>query len=118
MQAQQTIGLRFRLSITGGVGYITQTSAQDLNTNIVTVDLSAYYSLNETFSTNGGLTLAFDNAFGDRTGYFLSVLARLGDYADIDLRAERNIFNEQSELAILGGSYVESIFRVTISKSW
>lgn len=118
ISGQQTIGFTFPLSLTAGLGYISQSSAQDLDTDILTVDFSGYYSLNEMFSTSGGLTLAFDNTFGDRTGYFLSVLARLGDYADIDLRVERNLFSEQAVPALLGGSYVENIFRVTISKSW
>jgi hypothetical protein len=118
INASQTISFLFPLSLTGGLGWIRQTSVQSPSTTIITVDLSAYYSFNNILSANGGINLALDEVYGTRSGYFLGVTARLGNYADIDIRAERNIFNEQFQPPVLGGSYVENIFRATISKYW
>jgi len=118
INALQSITFRFPLSVSGGMGYIAQTSSQAPEATIWTIDLAGNYALNEIFSTSAGITLALDDTNGDRTGYFISILARLGDYADIDLRAERNRFNEFSTPPTLGGSYQENIFRVVVSKVW
>lgn len=116
--ALQSISFQFPLSVSGGLGYIAQTSTQAPDATIWTIDLSGNYALSEIFSASAGITLALDNTNGDRNGYFVSILARLGDYADIDLRAERNQFNEFATPPVLGGSYSENIFRVVVSKVW
>jgi hypothetical protein len=114
----QTISFSFPLSLSAGLGYIVQTAVQDVSNNICTVDFSGSYSISDMFSTNAGLTLAFDQTYGTRTGYFLSALIRLGDAADIDIRAEHNLFNELVNPAVLGGSYSENVFRITVGKVW
>lgn len=114
----QSLTFAFPLSTNLGVGIIQQAAAQTPTNSIYTVDLSGSYSVSDWFSTNAGTTLAFDQTNGTRTGYFLSALIRLGDAADIDIRAEHNIFKELQVPAILGGSYSENIFRITIGKVW
>lgn len=114
----QSLSFTYPLTLSAGLGNITQVAAQTPTNNIFTIDGSASYAMSEMFSTSGGVTLAFDQTYGTRSGYFLSVLARLGDVADIDLRAEHNIFNEQVIPPVLGGSYAENIFRLTIGKVW
>jgi hypothetical protein len=116
--ALQSISFQFPLSLSGGLGYIAQTSTQAPDATIWTIDVSGNYALSEIFSASAGITLALDDTNGDRNGYFVSILARLGDFADIDVRAERNRFNEFSAPPVLGGSYEENVFRVVISKVW
>ena len=118
ISAMQSLAFTFPLSISAGLGYIIQNSAQPPSTSIITVDGSANYALSDWFSAQGGLNLAFDDVFGTRTGFYAGILMQLGDFADIDIRAERNIFNEQFQPPTLGGSYAESLFRVTVSKVW
>jgi hypothetical protein len=114
----QSVSFTFPLTLSVGVGNITQAAAQTPTNNIFTTDFSANYAISDWFTTNGGITLAFDETYGTRSGYFLSVLMRLGQFADIDLRAEHNIFNELVVPPVLGGSYSENIFRVTVGKVW
>lgn len=114
----QSITFRFPLTLSGGLGFIQQSSVQASTNNIYTIDVSGSYSTSDWFTTNAGVTLALDQTYGARSGYFLSALIRLSDYADIDLRAEHNIFNERVVPPVLGGSYSENIFRITIGKVW
>lgn len=114
----QSIAFVFPLSITLGLGIIQQTSGVDADASIITGDGSFAYAFDDIFSANGGLTLAFDNTYGDRVGFQLGLTAHFEDIADVDIRAERSIFDERFTPAVLGGSYQENIFRVVVSKSW
>lgn len=114
----QSLSFTIPLTLSAGLGYIVQKMPLEDATSIVTVDGAAAYAISESFSTSGGVTLAFDSMYGTRSGFYLSLLAQLGDYADIDLRVERNIFNESVIPPVLGGSYTENIFRLTIGKIW
>jgi len=114
----QTIGFVFPVSLTAGLGYITQNATAQAANDIVTVDVSGSYLAMETWSNSAGLNLAFDALNGTRVGFFLATTLPLGEFAVIDLRLERNIFNELITPPVLGGSYKEVIFRATISKSW
>ena len=118
INATQSVTFAIPLTASIGLGYIAQTSVQTPSTKIITTDFSAGYTIADMITPSVGLTLAFDETFGTRTGYFVSVLGRLGQVADVDVRVERNIFTEIINPAVLGGSYNENIFRVTISKSW
>ncbi len=120
ISAMQSLTFTFPLTVGVGLGYIIQNSAQPPSTSIVTVDGNANYAVSTWFSTQAGLTLAFDDTFGTRTGYYLGVLAQLGDVADIDIRAERNLFTATSAVQPppLGQGYSENLFRVTVSKVW
>ncbi len=113
----QSVSLRIPLTLNAGVGFIEQTAAQTSSTTY-TIDVGAAYSALDWLSVNGGSTLALDQVNGTRAGYFLSALVRLGDYADIDIRAEHNIFKELGIPPLYGGSYSENIFRITIGKIW
>jgi hypothetical protein len=117
-QIMQTINFVFPLSISAGGGYIEQQSSQAPTATIVTVDGGLNYQISDMISASGTITLALDQVYGNRTGYSLGFTAILPDIADIDLRAERNIFNEFFNPAVLGGNYTENIFRLTISKQW
>lgn len=101
-----------------GLGYIQQTSAQTPSTSILTADGSGGYSFTDALTLNAGLNLAFDETYGTRTGFFISFMARIENIADIDLRAEQNIFTQKFTPALLGGGYRENLFRLTISKMW
>lgn len=114
----QSISFVFPLSLNLGLGIIQQTSASTEDATIITGDGSFAYSFDDVLSANGGLTLAFDKTYGDRVGFQLGITAHFEDIADIDLRAERSIFDERFTPAVLGGSYQESVFRVVISKTW
>jgi len=114
----QTIGFVFPLSLTAGLGYITQNATAQAANDIITVDASGSYLAMESWSNSAGLNLAFDALNGTRVGFFLATSLPLGELAVIDLRLERNIFNELVTPPVLGGSYKEVIFRGTISKSW
>lgn len=114
----QSIAFVFPLSITVGLGIIQQTSAVDADASIITGDGSFAYSFDDILSANGGLTLALDHTYGDRVGFQLGITAHFEDIADVDIRAERSIFDERFTPAVLGGSYQENIFRVVVSKSW
>lgn len=118
LNLMQSVSFAFPLTANLGFGLIQQTAAQTPTNNIYTIDVSGSYSMADWFSTTAGTTLALDQTYGNRTGYFLSALIRLGDAADIDIRAEHNIFNELVTPAVLGGSYAENIFRITIGKVW
>lgn len=118
VNAMQTIGFQIPLSVSGGLGYITQNATAQAANNIITVDLSGTYTAMETWNNSAGLTLAFDQLNGTRTGFYLATTLPIDNYAVIDLRLERNIFNEKVVPPVLGGSYQEVIFRGTISKSW
>ncbi len=114
----QSLAFSFPLSITFGLGIIQQTSAAEADASILTGDGSFAYAFDDVLSANGGITLALDRTYGDRVGFQLGVTAHFEDIADIDLRAERSIFDERFTPAVLGGSYQESVFRVVVSKSW
>jgi len=114
----QSLAFSFPLSITFGLGIIQQTSAAEADASILTGDGSFSYAFDDVLSANGGITLALDRTYGDRVGFQLGVTAHFEDIADIDLRAERSIFDERFTPAVLGGSYQESVFRVVVSKSW
>ena len=114
----QSLAFVFPLSLSFGLGLIQQTSAVSADATIITGDGSFAYSFDDALSANGGITLALDRTYGDRVGYQLGITAHFEDIADIDLRAERSIFDERFTPAVLGGSYQESVFRVVVSKSW
>lgn len=116
--ASQSLAFAFPLSVTLGLGLIEQTSAVEADATIVTGDGSIAYAFDDVLSANGGITLALDRTYGDRVGYQLGITAHFEDIADIDLRAERSIFDERFTPAVLGGSYQESVFRIVVSKSW
>lgn len=118
INATQTLGFRIPLSLTASLGYIAQTAVQTLSTSIITTDVSGSYNFSEMFASSAGVSLAFDDTYGTRSGFFLSAQARLWDYADVDLRIERNIFNERLTPAQLGGGYQENIIRFTVGKAW
>jgi hypothetical protein len=82
------------------------------------VDGSAAYTLWEVATMSGGLSLALEAERSNRAGFFFSMNAPLGDVAVVDIRAERTLFAERVNPAILGGSYNETILRASISKSW
>ena len=115
----QSLAFAFPLSLTVGLGLIQQASGSaEADATIVTGDGSFAYSFDDVLSANGGLTLALDRTYGNRVGYSLGITAHFEDIADVDLRAERSIFDERFTPAVLGGSYQESVFRVVVSKSW
>lgn len=113
----QSLSFVFPLNITFGGGIIEQRS-ESASTAVVTGDVSGSYSIDDVLSVNAGLTLALDQQAGDRIGYSVGVTARIGDIADIDLRAERSVFDERMLPPVLGGSYREGIIRLVVSKSW
>lgn len=113
----QSLSFVFPLNITFGGGIIEQRS-ESASTAVVTGDVSGSYSIDDVLSVNAGLTLALDQQAGDRIGYSVGVAARIGDIADIDLRAERSVFDERMLPPVLGGSYREGIIRLVVSKSW
>ena len=113
----QSLAFVFPLNISCGLGVIRQ-QTEGFATTIVTTDASAAYALSDILSASGGITLALDSEQGDRMGFSLSINARIPDIADVDIRAERSLFQEYAVPAMLGGSYRENIVRVTVSKSW
>jgi hypothetical protein len=113
----QSLSFVFPLNITFGGGIIEQRS-ESASTAVVTGDVSGSYSIDDVLSVNAGLMLALDQQAGDRIGYSVGVAARIGDIADIDLRAERSVFDERMLPPVLGGSYREGIIRLVVSKSW
>ena len=113
----QSLSFVFPLNITFGGGIIEQRS-ESASTAVVTGDVSGSYSIDDVLSVNAGLTLALDQQAGDRIGYSVGVAARIGDIAEIDLRAERSVFDERMLPPVLGGSYREGIIRLVVSKSW
>ncbi|HCN05599.1 MAG TPA: hypothetical protein DIS79_08260 [Bacteroidetes bacterium] len=118
VNVQQSLSFVFPLSVTAGLGYIVQSAAGQPDNGIVTVDIGGSYSVFDELSCNAGLMLALDDTYGARSGYHIGVTAALGEYANIDIRAERNIFDERVVPAVYGGTYRETIFRATISQSW
>jgi len=116
--ASQTVALEIPLTLTGGLGWIRQESVQQPSTTIITVDASGTYVISDLLNANGGLTLALDDTYGNRTGFFLGVMATLGRVADVDLRVERTLFNERQMPPVMGGTYQETVVRCTISRSW
>lgn len=118
LNGNQSISMTFPLTLSAGLGYISQNAAGSPNNSIITVDGSANYGIFEFMSVSGGLTLAFDDTYGTRTGYFFGLGATLGEYANIDIRAERNLFNERLVPPVYGGTYQETILRASISRSW
>lgn len=117
INAFQSLTFTMPLNLAIGAGVIEQTSERTSST-VVTGDVSGSYSLDDVLSFNGSITIALDNQAGDRIGYSIGLTARLGDVADIDLRAERSVFDERLLPPVLGGSYREGILRIVISKSW
>lgn len=117
INAYQSGSFVIPLTISAGVGLIQQRTA-DQHTNIITIDGSGAYTLSDILAVNGGLQLALDRGSGDRIGFSLGVTAHIEDVADIDIRAERALFQEYVNPALLGGSYQENIVRVVVSKSW
>lgn len=115
--AYQSVSFVMPLTLSMGFGIIEQ-SGEGASTSIITGDIAGTYALDDVLSASGGLTLALDSFYGDRIGYSLGVTARIENVADIDLRAERSIFDERLVPAVLGGSYAEGIVRLMISKSW
>ncbi len=114
----QTVSLVIPLSLTAGVGWIHQEAVQTASTTIITIDASGSYLLSDIFSANCGASLALDDTYGDRTGFFVGVTAHLGNFADVDLRAERTLFNETLIPAMLGGTYQETVMRLSVSRAW
>lgn len=114
----QNLSLEIPLTLGLGLGYIVQTSEQAGRNTIYTVDGSASYYFFDVVNTSGGLTVAIDDTYGTRTGFFLGVNAPLWEYAVVDLRVERNLFNERVTPPVLGGTYQENIVRLSISRSW
>lgn len=118
LNANQSVSMAFPLTLSAGLGYISQKAAGSPDNVIYTVDGSASYGMFDFMSLTGGLTLAFDDTYGTRTGFFFGLGAALGEYANIDIRAERNLFNERLNPPVYGGTYQETIFRASISRSW
>jgi len=118
LNGNQSISFTFPLTLSAGMGYISQKSTGSPDNTIITVDGSVNYGIFEFMSVSGGLTLAFDDTFGTRTGYFFGLGATLGEFANVDIRAERNLFNERLNPPVYGGTYQETIFRASISRSW
>lgn len=118
LNLMQTVNFQFPLSLNMGVGHIQQDNVQAPRATIITIDGGGSYQIADFLSANLGLTIALDETYGNRTGFNIGAMAKLGEIADVDLRIERNIFNEFFNPAVLGGSYTENIFRLTISKSW
>jgi hypothetical protein len=114
----QSVSFTFPLTVSGGVGLITQTAAGQPDNDVVTADASASYVLWETLTTSGGVTLAFEQDNSTRTGFYFNLNVPLWDLAVVDLRAERTLFDERRVPPILGGNYNETIVRATISKYW
>jgi hypothetical protein len=106
------------LTLQAGLGVINQTQTAAPDNGIITVDGSAGYTFFDAATCSAGLSLAIEQDRSNRTGYFLSVFVPIEDIANIDVRAERTLFTERVEPAILGGSYGETLFRATISHSW
>lgn len=106
------------LTLGGGFGYIGQVVPGEPINTIWTVDGSAAYTLWESTTVTGGLSLAFEASRSNRAGFFFSINTPIGEYAVVDFRAERTLFSERVVPNILGGSYNETIIRASISRSW
>lgn len=106
------------LSLTVGVGYIQQVATLAPDNTIWTADASGSYTAFEVATFSLGLTAAFESERSTRTGFFVALNAPIENYAVVDIRAERTLFDERIQPAILGGSYNETILRATISKYW
>ena len=117
INAYQSLAFTIPLNISVGGGYIEQLQS-GVTSTIFTADATVLYSFDDILSVNAGSTLAFDRVGGDRIGYVVGITARIEHVADIDLRAERTVFDERLVPSVLGGSYQESILRLVISKSW
>lgn len=118
LSLSQLITLPNSLTLGAGLGAIVQTFTGTASTTIWTADGSAAYTLWEVATVSGGLSLAFEAERSNRAGFFFSFNAPLGEVAVVDVRAERTLFAERVNPAVLGGSYNETILRASISRSW
>lgn len=114
----QSLSWQFPLTVSGGLGLIQQEATGAASTTITMVDVSASYVIADLLTASGGLTLAFESEASTRSGFYLNANMALWDAAVIDLHAERTLFDERRIPPILGGSYNETLVRLTISKYW
>lgn len=118
INGSQSISFTIPLTLSLGLGVIQQHASTTADATITTGDGAFSYAFDDVLSANGGLTMALDNTYGDRFGYSIGITAHFEKIADIDIRAERSLYDERLRPPVMGGSYNESLARVVISKSW
>jgi hypothetical protein len=107
----QFLSFAIPLSVTFAVGS-SVTSIEATTTTVITTDLSASYAFGAWSATLGG-SLARDAV--ERNTVFASVSGPLGELAGLTCALERTSVDDP---VYTGSSFDETIFRVTLSRSW
>lgn len=111
----QSVGFEFPLLLAAGVG-LTEQKYSTLNNSITFVDASASYTFADSWTATAGATLMSEES-GERTGYYVGTSMPLWELGTLDVRAERNAFNNKAVL-YLDAPPDEFILRATLSTSW
>lgn len=121
IQAGHSVSFQFPLTLSASVGIIQQQSkiVGLESMSILNLDFSAGYTIWDVWNLNGGINIAKEQSNSSRTGYFFSTSVPIWKIATLDIRAEKNVFstNTIGQDQFLG-SYNETIFRATLSRSW
>lgn len=78
-------------------------------------DFSSSYLFFNTVQMTGGLNIAKEMKNNNKLGIYLNSNIALWFLGNLDLRAEKNIYNDNISHT---GSYDEFVFKATLSTNW
>lgn len=110
----QSFTFHFPLTITGGFGH-TEIRLTNSYNKMIYYDFSSSYLFFNTVQMTGGLNIAKEMKNNNKLGIYLNSNIALWFLGNLDLRAEKNIYNDNISHT---GSYDEFVFKATLSTNW
>lgn len=110
----QSITFSSPLTITGGLG-LTEIRLINRYNKIIYYDLNSSYTFPNSIQLTGGLNIANEMKENNKVGVFLESTIPIWIFGTLDVRAEKNIYNDNITNI---GNYDEFVFKATLNTKW
>jgi hypothetical protein len=121
----EIVNLSIPLTLSAGIGVIVPHALPDTLNSIFTLDLSGTYTAYDVWTSTLGGTIATQKNIDSKTGFYISTTFPLWKVANLEIRAEKNLYKAISQQIVTGpptiaqsGNYDEFLIRATLTKSW
>jgi hypothetical protein len=105
----------FPLTLSAGIGLSNLTSGSDSTANILSFDLGGSVVAFDIWESSLGITVSTQSDVDSRFGFYLGSTLALWDYGFLDLRAEKNTYQNSFFFA---DQFEEFVLRTTLSTRW
>jgi hypothetical protein len=115
LQLNYTAVFAFPLTLDAGIGLSSLSAAGDSTANILSLDFGGSFTAFDIWEGSAGVTISKQTDVDSRFGFFLGSSIALWDYGYLDVRAEKNTYENSF---LFADRFEEFILRTTLSTRW